>query len=153
MKCPNCGYTGTKVIDSRPRSEYIYRRRECPNCGQRFNTDERIKRDAVIESSGRIGKFTPDGLLEVLRRICGDHPLTDSTLKGLAIATVTMIQDRDEDAISTTDLIQLVIDLLREIDPVAFVYVQVYLLISFQNDIGEELAGVLVDNGETISER
>ena len=35
MKCPYCGYSESKVIDSsRPMRERIRRRRECLNCGK-----------------------------------------------------------------------------------------------------------------------
>ena len=42
MKSPHCGYTESKVIDSRPTDEYtsIRRRRECLSCQRRFTTYE-----------------------------------------------------------------------------------------------------------------
>lgn len=39
MKCPSCG-GATKVIDSRKKPEYLYRRRVCRLCGTRFSTKE-----------------------------------------------------------------------------------------------------------------
>lgn len=48
MTCPVCG-GHTKVIDSRPYAESVYRRRECLECFHRFTTYERegsvIKRE------------------------------------------------------------------------------------------------------------
>lgn len=45
MKCPVCGYTESKVIDSRPTEEgsSIRRRRECLSCQNRFTTYEVIE--------------------------------------------------------------------------------------------------------------
>ena len=45
MKCPYCGYSESKVIDSRPtdEGERIRRRRECLKCGKRFTTYEVIE--------------------------------------------------------------------------------------------------------------
>ena len=45
MKCPFCGYTESKVIDSRPtdENERIRRRRECIQCSKRFTTYETIE--------------------------------------------------------------------------------------------------------------
>ena len=42
MHCPYCSYSDTKVIDSRLISDglQIRRRRECPDCGERFTTFE-----------------------------------------------------------------------------------------------------------------
>ena len=39
MKCPECDGP-TKVIDSRKKPEYLYRRRLCRACGARFSTKE-----------------------------------------------------------------------------------------------------------------
>lgn len=39
MNCPHCG-CDTRVIDSRPNEDSIYRRRECENCKHRFSTVE-----------------------------------------------------------------------------------------------------------------
>lgn len=47
MMCPVCQCEHTKVIDSRPNDEEVVRRRECPKCGARWITQERLLR--VIE--------------------------------------------------------------------------------------------------------
>lgn len=39
MKCPACDGP-TKVVDSRKKPEYLYRRRVCRACGTRFSTRE-----------------------------------------------------------------------------------------------------------------
>ena len=45
MKCPFCGCDDTQVKDSRNADDNtaIRRRRECPECGSRFTTFERIQ--------------------------------------------------------------------------------------------------------------
>ena len=50
MKCPFCGYTESKVIDSRPAEEgaTIRRRRECLSCGRRFTTYEVIDTEQLV---------------------------------------------------------------------------------------------------------
>ena len=40
LQCPHCGAGGSEVTNSRPRTDYIARRRECHGCGQRFATVE-----------------------------------------------------------------------------------------------------------------
>ena len=44
MRCPSCGYSESKVVDSRPSEDdtTIRRRRECLECGHRFTTYERL---------------------------------------------------------------------------------------------------------------
>ena len=39
MTCPWCG-GNTKVINSRPQEDIVYRRRECLICKERFSTTE-----------------------------------------------------------------------------------------------------------------
>ena len=45
MKCPFCSAEDTRVIDSRPTDDNasIRRRRQCPVCGKRFTTYEKIE--------------------------------------------------------------------------------------------------------------
>ena len=51
MKCPFCGCDDTQVKDSRNADDNtaIRRRRECPECGSRFTTYERVQlRDLIV---------------------------------------------------------------------------------------------------------
>ena len=50
MKCPYCGYSESRVIDSRPAEEgaTIRRRRECLACSKRFTTYEIIERLPLV---------------------------------------------------------------------------------------------------------
>lgn len=45
MRCPNCKYDNSKVVDSRHADDLtaIRRRRECESCGFRFTTFERVE--------------------------------------------------------------------------------------------------------------
>lgn len=43
MRCPECGSTSNKVVDSRDifaQTDLRFRRRECNDCGYRWNTSE-----------------------------------------------------------------------------------------------------------------
>lgn len=40
LTCPECGYTKSLVVDSRPCADGIRRRRECEKCGKRWRTYE-----------------------------------------------------------------------------------------------------------------
>ena len=50
MKCPYCGNSDTRVIDSRPADDNssIRRRRCCDECGKRFTTYEKIETIPLI---------------------------------------------------------------------------------------------------------
>ncbi|MCF6178416.1 MAG: transcriptional regulator NrdR, partial [Geopsychrobacter sp.] len=45
MNCPFCSHGDTRVVDSRLGKEgnNVRRRRECPECGRRFTTYERVE--------------------------------------------------------------------------------------------------------------
>lgn len=45
--CKTCGGR-TEVLDSRRRDDYVFRRRQCTNCGERFNINE-LRVDQIIE--------------------------------------------------------------------------------------------------------
>lgn len=67
MKCPFCGNTNTQVKDSRDTvdEKAIRRRRECPDCGGRFTTYERVELQEliVIKKNGERVPFDRDKLM------------------------------------------------------------------------------------------
>ena len=79
MKCPFCGYTESKVVDSRPTddNERIRRRRECLRCQKRFTTYEVVETVPiiVIKKNGMQEPFDREKLLRgVLRALFGPLP-------------------------------------------------------------------------------
>ena len=66
MKCPFCGCDDTQVKDSRNAEDNtaIRRRRECPECGSRFTTFERIqlRELIVVKKNGEKVMFDRDKL-------------------------------------------------------------------------------------------
>ncbi|MGA8522313.1 MAG: ATP cone domain-containing protein, partial [Candidatus Dormiibacterota bacterium] len=70
MKCPFCGETDIKVVDSRDSEtgEAIRRRRECLGCGKRFTTYERVEVPPlyVVKKDGRREEFSRAKLLSGL---------------------------------------------------------------------------------------
>lgn len=55
MKCPHCGSTNTRVIDSNPHKLGRIRRRECMACQERFTTLEQVY---VRKSGGEYAEKT-----------------------------------------------------------------------------------------------
>ena len=74
MKCPFCGYTDSKVIDSRPAEDgtTIRRRRECLECQKRFTTYEVIERMplVVIKRDGSRESFDKVKIINGIVRAC-----------------------------------------------------------------------------------
>jgi transcriptional repressor NrdR len=48
MKCPHCGYSDSKVLDSRDVDDGVRRRRQCLSCNGRFTTYERIQKSGLF---------------------------------------------------------------------------------------------------------
>ena len=78
MKCPYCGYSESKVIDSRPtdEGERIRRRHECLNCAKRFTTYEVIETVpvVVVKKDKSREAFDRNKLLNGLLRACENAP-------------------------------------------------------------------------------
>lgn len=72
MKCPYCGFTDNKVLDSRAVDDRIRRRRECLSCSRRFTTYEEIEHAPliVIKKDMTREEFNRDKLLTSFRRAC-----------------------------------------------------------------------------------
>jgi len=74
MKCPGCGATDSRVLDSRPIDDgaSVKRRRECNECGKRFNTYEVVETTpvVVIKKDGSREFFDRHKLTNGITRAC-----------------------------------------------------------------------------------
>ena len=77
MNCPFCRNDDSRVVDSRPVEDgtAIRRRRECPQCGQRFSTQE-LSLLNIIKRSGATEPFSREKVLVGVRKPARDVPLT-----------------------------------------------------------------------------
>ena len=79
MKCPYCGHTQDKVIDSRPIDEEvsIRRRRECLHCHKRFTTFETVESTQIIvvKKSGQKELFDRQKLLSGVLKATQKRPV------------------------------------------------------------------------------
>ena len=123
MKCPYCGDEDIRVIDSRPAENAIRRRRQCGRCEKRFTTYERIetipmmivKKDETREPYDR--SKIEAGMLGA----CHKRPVSVAMINDAVDDIENQIMTRDRREISTTEIGELVMDKLREIDDVAYV--------------------------------
>ncbi|MFC1873646.1 transcriptional repressor NrdR, partial [Chloroflexota bacterium] len=70
MNCPYCGYTDSRVVDSRDANDGIRRRRQCLSCNARFTTYERLQPVSIfiIKKDNRREEFNRDKLLIGIRK-------------------------------------------------------------------------------------
>ena len=87
MKCPVCGESEDKVVDSRlnKNCEEIRRRRQCNGCGRRFTTYERIEEISVMISKkdGRREIFNREKLRVGIQKACEKRDISTDTIEKL----------------------------------------------------------------------
>jgi transcriptional repressor NrdR len=125
MRCSQCHYTDTKVIESREAADgqAIRRRRSCPQCGYRFTTYERIERPQliVIKNDGTRELFNRDKLLAGLYRACEKTPVTNLQLERLVSDVEQELYACGEPEIPTAKLGEKIMDRLAKLNEVAYV--------------------------------
>ena len=150
MKCPFCGYTESKVIDSRPavESTTIRRRRECLSCQKRFTTYEIIERLplVVVKRDGSRQSFDKVKLINGMVRACEKRPVTLSQLETIADEIGQELQSRLEREVRTVDIGEMVMSRLKDVDEVAYVrFASVYRSFKDINTFMEELSKLLTE--------
>ena len=148
MKCPFCGYTESKVIDSRPAEEgaTIRRRRECLACQKRFTTYEIIERlpMVVVKRDGSRESFDRVKLINGMVRACEKRPVSLAQLEKIADEIEQELQGNLEREISTVTIGEMVMDRLKDVDEVAYVrFASVYRSFKDINTFMEELTKLL----------
>lgn len=145
MKCPFCGYTDSKVIDSRPtdENERIRRRRECLQCEKRFTTYEIIEDVPIIvikkDKSREV--FDRNKILKGMLRACEKRHVTVAELETKISEIETALQSSVDREVNSTRIGELIMEKLMEIDEVAYVrFASVYKEFDSADSFREELS-------------
>lgn len=139
MRCPKCGSSQDKVIDSREAREghAIRRRRECMRCNFRFTTYELVEREElrVVKRNGARQNFDREKLMSGLRKACEKRPVKMEQLEQLADDIANELEEEGYREIPSTVIGAKVMRKLEGIDHVAYVrYASVYRQFA---DVGE----------------
>ncbi|WP_186578414.1 transcriptional regulator NrdR [Aquibacillus kalidii] len=125
MRCPNCQYKNTKVLDSRPIEDgrSIRRRRECEDCTFRFTTFERIEEVPliVVKKEGTREEFSRDKLMRGLIKACEKRPVAIEQIESIAIEVERELRNRGTSEIQSKEIGEMVMDRLSAVDEVAYV--------------------------------
>ncbi len=125
MRCPFCGEADTQVKDSRPTedSSAIRRRRNCPNCGQRFTTIERVqlREITVVKADQRRVAFDRDKLARSVRIALRKRPVDEERIERIVNGIVRQMEASGETEIASHEIGELVMETLKEVDAVAYV--------------------------------
>lgn len=150
MRCPFCGYSESRVIDSRPAEEgsTIRRRRECLSCQKRFTTYEIMERLplVVIKKDGSRQTFDKIKMLNGMLRACEKRPVPMAALQTSADEIEQELQNSLDKEISSKRIGELVMLKLKELDEVAYVrFASVYRQFKDINTFMDELTKLLND--------
>ena len=152
MRCPFCGYAESKVIDSRPAEEgaTIRRRRECLACQKRFTTYEIMERLplVVVKRDGSRQTFDKIKVMNGMLRACEKRPVSLQSLERIADEIEQELQNSLEREVSTTEIGEMVMSKLKDVDEVAYVrFASVYRQFKDVNTFFEELQKLIDRKG------
>ncbi len=125
MRCPFCGYEGTRVIESRTLQDgfVVRRRRECPRCGSRFTTYERYELGPawVVKKDGRRERFSSDKILKGIMKACEKRPISYEEMEKIVDKVVSHLQKNAGKEVESVLIGKIVMEELKKVDQVAYV--------------------------------
>jgi transcriptional repressor NrdR len=125
MKCPQCQYIESKVIESRDVAggESIRRRRECLKCEHRYTTYERLERPTitVVKKDGTRQLYDRAKLVSGLQKACEKTTITGEQFEGIVSQIEKAIYDKADGQITSQQIGSIVMDTLAKANQVAYV--------------------------------
>ena len=148
MRCPYCDQDDTRVIDSRPADENrtIRRRRECNVCHKRFTTYEKVETLPliVIKKDNNREPYDRSKIEAGIVRSCHKRPISRDQINSIVDTIENDLFSREEKEIPTMVIGELVMNKLKELDPVAYVrFASVYREFKDVNTFMDELKKIL----------
>lgn len=144
MRCPFCGNSETRVIDSRPTDENnsIRRRRECMSCQNRFTTYETVEDVPilVIKKNGTRQVYDRNKVLNSMLKACEGRQISASSMDKIADTVEKKLNFSMKREVESSEIGQIVMDGLKELDEVAYVrFASVYRNFTDISNFMEEL--------------
>ena len=148
MKCPFCGKENTRVIDSRPADDgsSIRRRRQCDECSKRFTTYEKVEAIplVVIKKDNNRESYDRSKIEAGVYRSCHKRPISVDQINSLVDEVENAVFNMEEKEIPSSVIGQLVMEKLRDLDPVAYVrFASVYREFKDVNTFMSEIKKIL----------
>lgn len=148
MKCPFCGKDNTRVIDSRPADDNstIRRRRQCDNCSKRYTTYEKVESIplVVIKKDNNREPYDRTKIEAGVFRSCHKRPISVVQINALVDEVETTIFNLEEKEIPSSQIGEILMDKLKDLDPVAYVrFASVYREFKDVNTFMNELKKIL----------
>ncbi|MGB0370333.1 MAG: transcriptional regulator NrdR [Opitutales bacterium] len=127
MRCPRCGSTNDKVIDSRTAKNdlSIKRRREClnPDCRHRFTTLETIESQElpVRKADGSSQDFSLEKLRGSIIKATEKTQVDAEQIDLMVTEIVEQLRNENVLEIPSKDIAEKIMTYLKRIDKIAFV--------------------------------
>jgi transcriptional repressor NrdR len=125
MRCPFCGTSEDKVIETRVSKDgnEIRRRRECEGCSRRYTTYERIEESMplVIKRDGRREPFDRAKIEHGILSAVAKRPVSRDQIAALALEVEREIGELGASELPSRDIGERVLVRLRALDPVGYV--------------------------------
>ncbi|MBR1840618.1 MAG: transcriptional repressor NrdR [Alphaproteobacteria bacterium] len=147
MKCPFCGCEETQVKDSRNTDDdtAVRRRRECPECGSRFTTFERVQlRELfVIKRNGEKTLFDRDKLAKSIALAVRKRPISAERVEKIVNSLQRRFESSGETEITTVQIGESVMEALSHLDNIAYIrFASVYKDFRNLNDLKDFVATI-----------
>ena len=125
MKCPFCGCIESQVKDSRLTEDNacIRRRRECPECGSRFTTLERValRELVVVKRNGDKVRFDRDKLARSIQLAVRKRPITPERVEKIVNSIQRRLESSGEAEIPSSTIGEYAMEALANLDKVAYI--------------------------------
>ena len=145
MRCPFCGHSEDKVLDTRVQKDgVIRRRRECLSCKSRYSTLETVMLSYpfIVKKDGRREAFNKDKLLRGMQASCQKRPVGLSQLEGAVDRIAAWLMTRGESEVASKIIGRRVMAELKMLDDVAYVrFASVYRTFKDIQEFVEKLEG------------
>ena len=145
MRCPFCGHSEDKVLDTRIQKDGgIRRRRECLSCKSRYSTLETVllSYPFVIKKDGRREPFNKEKLLKGLQASCQKIPVSLAQLDAIVERLSSWVVTRGDGEINSRIIGRRVMAELKQVDDVAYVrFASVYKNFKDVQEFVEKLEG------------
>ncbi len=147
MKCPFCGCEETQVKDSRNTDDNsaVRRRRECPECGSRFTTFERVqlRELIVVKRNGERTLFDRDKLEKSITLAVRKRPISAERVEKIVNSLQRKFESSGETEITTQQIGESVMEALSHLDNIAYIrFASVYKDFRSLQDLNDFVATI-----------
>lgn len=150
MRCPDCGYENTGVVDTRDteKGNTVRRRRECRRCGFRFTTYERPEWESlqIKKRDGSIEPYNREKIKRGIELAVEKRPVSEDQVEKIVNEVEDEIKNQGTQIVPSRLIGEIISEKLKEVDEVAYIrFVSVYKAFEDPEEFIQELDKILQD--------